>query len=316
MNKRVQGNLMLLLTAMIWGMGFVAQKAGAELEPFTYNGIRMMLGGIALLPVIAWMQTAKRKREIPSLGEQKKEHSKDNDVTSLRSSIRGGICCGLLLCIASNLQQFGLYYQTDAGKAGFITSLYILFVPLLGIFLGRQIRARIWGCVALGCVGFYLLTMAGKSAGITVQTGDLFVLLCALVFAGHIMAVDYFSERCDGMVLSCVQFLTAGILSLVLMACFEHPTWEQIISLWQPLLYSGVISSGIGYTLQVLGQKHAEPTSATLIMSLESVFAVIFGVLLMGERITPVEGLGCVVIFIAVIIPQLPQKGARQIDET
>lgn len=303
MRQKRRGNLILLLTAMIWGLGFVAQKAGAALQPFTYNGIRMLIGGIALLPLV---QVLSGKQD----GETANTMVGKPSVV-LKTSITGGIVCGIVLCIASNLQQFGIYFQTDASKAGFITSLYILFVPVFSIFLGKKVRPLVWGCVFLGAVGFYLLTMAGKADGFTLEKGDFFLLICSLVFAFHILAVDHFASEANGMILSSVQFITAGILSLILMGIFEQPDTTRILSLWQPILYSGLVSTGVGYTLQVIGQKDAEPTTATLIMSLESVFAVVFGVLLMHEKITLTESFGCLVIFMAVVIPQLPQKHGR-----
>ena len=312
MNKRVQGNLMLLLTAMIWGMGFVAQKAGAELEPFTYNGIRMMLGGIALLPVIAWMQTAKRKREIPSLGEQKKEHSKDNDVTSLRSSIRGGICCGLLLCIASNLQQFGLYYQTDAGKAGFITTLYIIFVPIAGVFFRRKVPGIVWIGAVMAAAGMYLLCM---TESLVLGTGDLLVFFCAIVFTSHILLVDYFSPKTDGVIISCIQFAVCGFLCTGGAFVLENPTWQQLQGGAGALAYAGVLSCGVAYTLQIVGQNGVNPTVAALLLSLESVFATIsgwiaykIGFLKTDQTMTERQIAGCILVFGAVILVQLPAK--------
>lgn len=304
MNKKLQSDLMLLLTAIIWGSAFVAQKAGTVLEPFTYNGLRMLIGGLVLIPVIFLFKKLNKEDSAIEKTEAEKAAEK-------KTLLIGGISCGLVLCVASTLQQFGLYFDTDAGKAGFITSLYIVIVPILGLFLKKKVKPLIWFCVGLGAVGFYLLTMAGKSTGFALQTGDLFVLLCAVVFSCHILVVDHFSPKCDGIKLSCIQFLTAGIICLICMAIFENPVWADIVSCWGPILYCGVLSSGVAYTLQILGQQHAEPTVASLIMSLESVFAVLFGVLLAGESMTLIEGIGCVVIFIAVIIPQLPSKEER-----
>lgn len=289
MKKEQKGSLLLLLTAMIWGMGFVAQKAGAELEPFTYNGIRMLMAGFVLLPITCIMKK----------DEEKKRNAE---------SIKGGILCGVVLCVATNLQQFGLYFQTDASKAGFITSLYILFVPVFSLFFGKKVKPMIWCCVSLGMLGFYLLTMAGKADGFTLGKGDFYVLLCAFVFAWHIIVVDYYAAKSNGLLLSAVQFLVTGIISLILMIFFENPNLIEILNLWKPILYSGLISSGVGYTLQVLGQRDAEPTTATLVMSLESVFAVIFGVLILGEKISWIEGAGCIVIFTAVLLPQVIQR--------
>ena len=306
MNKKLQSDIMLLITALIWGSAFVAQKAGAVLEPFTYNGIRMLIGGLVLIPVIFIFKHINKDETVD---QQKTEAEKQAEKRTL---LIGGICCGLVLCTASTLQQFGLYFETDAGKAGFITSLYIVIVPVLGLFFGKKVRPLVWFCVALGAIGFYLLTMAGKgSGGLALSTGDLFVLICAVAFSCHILVVDHFSPKCDGIKLSCIQFLTAGIVGIVCMFIFENPVWADIVDCWLPILYCGVVSSGIGYTLQVLGQQHAEPTVASLIMSLESVFSVLFGVLLLGESLTLVEGVGCIVIFVAVIIPQLPSKEER-----
>lgn len=304
MNKKMQSNLLLLLTAVIWGSAFVAQKAGAVLEPFTYNGLRMLIGGLVLIPVIFLFKAINKN-------DMEDERSDEEKAAEKKTLLIGGICCGIVLCIASNLQQFGLYFDADAGKAGFITSLYIVIVPVLGLFLKQKVKPIVWGCIALGAFGFYLLTMAGKGEGFSLHTGELFVLICAVAFSCHILVVDHFSPKCDGIKLSCIQFLTTGIISLILMAIFETPVLSDIIDCWLPILYCGVFSSGVAYTCQVLGQKHAEPSVASLIMSLESVFAVVFGVLLLGERMTLVEALGCIIIFIAVVIPQLPTKEER-----
>lgn len=243
--------------------------------------------------------------------DDSEKKSEDELRAEKKTLIIGGICCGIALCVASNLQQFGLYFDADAGKAGFITSLYIVIVPVLGLFLKQKVKPIVWGCIALGAFGFYLLTMAGKGSGFSLHTGELFVLICAVAFSCHILVVDHFSPKCDGIKLSCIQFLTTGIISLICMALFETPVLADILDCWLPILYCGVFSSGVAYTCQVLGQKHAEPSVASLIMSLESVFAVVFGVILLGESLSLVEALGCVVIFIAVVIPQLPSKEER-----
>jgi len=294
-SAKIKSDIMLLIAAVIWGSAFVAQKAGAVLEPFTYNGIRTLIGGLVLLPAIYLFE----KR-----GNKGAEITDADKKASDRTAIKGGICCGLILCLASNLQQFGMYFAADAGKAGFITSLYIVFVPALALFLGKRSKPVVWACVGLGVFGFYLLTMAGNG-GAALQKGDFYVLLCSFVFAAHILAVDHFAPKCNGLKLSCVQFFTTGVISAVLMLIFESPSITAILDCWLPILYCGVLSSGVAYTLQVLGQKNAEPAAATLIMSLESVFAVLFGCLIAGERLTLIEGIGCAVIFTAVLIPQL-----------
>ena len=296
MNKRIISNILLLVTALIWGSSFVAQKAGTALEPFTYNGIRTLVGGISLVPVILILS---------KVGKGKADEAAPKDKKSL---ILGGIVCGTFLAIASNLQQFGMYFDADAGKAGFITALYIMIVPILGMFLGKRVRPLVWFCVLLGACGFYLLTIAGKGVGLTIEKGDLFVLLCAVLFSCHILAIDHFSPKCDGVKLSCLQFFVAGGLSFIMMLIFESPDINQILDCWFPIIYAGVFSCGIAYTLQVVAQKNAEPTAASLILSLESVFAVISGAILLGERMTGYEILGCIVIFVAVILAQLPKN--------
>lgn len=307
MNKKIQSNIMLLITALIWGSAFVAQKAGTVLEPFTYNGARFLIGGLVLIPVILLFARINEGKEIedavPKTDEEKSAEKK--------VLITGGICCGLVLCLAGNLQQFGLYFDADAGKAGFITALYIVIVPVLGLFLKKRVRPIIWLSVAIGAVGFYMLCIAGKGAGFTLETGDLFVLICSFAFSCHILVIDHFSPKCDGVKLSCIQFSVAGIVSLILMGIFETPVIADIIDCWLPILYCGVFSSGIAYTLQVVGQKYAEPAVASLIMSLESVFAVLFGVLMLNESLTFIEIIGCIIIFAAVVISQLPSKEER-----
>ena len=296
MNKRIISNILLLVTALIWGSSFVAQKAGTVLEPFTYNGIRTLVGGISLVPVILILSKVGKDKSAEAVPKDKK------------SLIIGGIVCGTFLAIASNLQQFGMYFDADAGKAGFITALYIMIVPILGMFLGKRVRPLVWFCVLLGACGFYLLTIAGKGVGLTIEKGDLFILLCAVLFSCHILAIDHFSPKCDGVKLSCLQFFVAGGLSFIMMLVFESPSLNQILDCWFPIIYAGVFSCGIAYTLQVVAQKNAEPTAASLILSLESVFAVISGAILLGERMTGYEILGCIVIFVAVILSQLPKN--------
>ena len=225
-------------------------------------------------------------------------------------SLIGGICCGLVLCIAGDLQQFGMT-TTSPGKAGFITSLYIVIVPLLGIFIGKKIPKIVWFCVAAALFGFYLLCVTEQ---FTISTGDLLVLCCAFFFSIHIMVIDHFSEKgIDGVLMSCVQFLVAGGISLVLMFALESPTWAHIFAARSSILYSGVMSCGVAYTLQILGQKRTDPTSATLLMSLESVFAALSGWLILHQSFSLREFLGCVLVFAAVLLSQipLPQKNIR-----
>ena len=295
MIKKQTGNLILLLTALIWGSSFVAQTTGMEhVQPFTFMGIRTVLGGLVLIPVILFQRRMqpKAQRRVPEVQRQID-----------RMSLIGGICCGLVLCIAGDLQQFGMT-TTSPGKAGFITSLYIVIVPLLGIFIGKKIPKIVWFCVAAALFGFYLLCVTEQ---FTISTGDLLVLCCAFFFSIHIMVIDHFSEKgIDGVLMSCVQFLVAGGISLILMFALESPTWAHIFAARSSILYSGVMSCGVAYTLQILGQKRTDPTSATLLMSLESVFAALSGWLILHQSFSLREFLGCVLVFAAVLLSQIP----------
>ena len=303
MSKKMQSNILLLLTAIIWGSAFVAQKSGMDyVEPFTFNGIRTFIGGLVLIPVIFFMEKKNPPEEI-----SREEKTKKN-----KELLIGGICCGLALFAASSLQQFGVSYTT-AGKAGFITTLYVVFVPIISVLLRKKVRPIMWLCVAMGAVGLYLLCMTDASFRLTF--GDTLVLLCAVAFAVHILTVDHFSPKMDGIKLSCIQFLTVGIVSMVCMFIFEHPDIHAILDCAVPLLYAGVLYCGLGFTFQVVAQKHAEPTVASLLMSLESVFAVVFGALLLHETMSMRELSGCLIIFIAVIISQLPEKKPQKEGE-
>ncbi len=305
MSKKMQSNILLLITAFIWGSAFVAQKSGMDyIGPFTFNGIRTLIGGLVLIPVIFIMDKSKSKEEVTEVPTDEEKAKQKKTV------LIGGICCGTVLFIASSFQQFGVSYTT-AGKAGFITTLYVVVVPILSILLKKRVRPIMWLCVVLGAIGLYLLCMTDKS--FSLAFGDMLVLICAVCFAVHIMTVDYFITKADGVKLSCIQFMTSGVLGLICMAIFETPNLEAILDCWMPILYAGVLSSGVGYTFQVIAQKHAEPTVASLIMSLESAFAVLSGTILLGEIMSPREILGCVIIFSAVIISQLPERKKKEV---
>lgn len=304
MSKKMQSNILLLFTALIWGSSFVAQKSGMDyIEPFTFNGIRMVIGGLVLIPFILLMD---RKKARDGAAEPMSDEEK---AKARKKIIAGGICCGLAIFVASSLQQFGVSYTT-AGKAGFITTLYVVIVPIISVLLRKRVRPIMWLCVVLGAVGLYLLCMTDDS--FKLAFGDMLVLLCAVAFAVHIMVVDHFAAKLDGTKLSCIQFLTSGILGLVGMAIFESPDISAILDCWLPILYAGVLSCGLGYTFQVIAQKYAEPTVASLLMSLESVFAVISGAILLHETMSMRELTGCAVIFAAVIISQLPEKKKKE----
>lgn len=301
MNHNLKYNFLLMLAALIWGSAFVAQSVGMDyLGPFSFNCVRSFMGSLVLLPVI-WFMDRQKKETAEHDGQKTEEGTREQNKKVLLS---GGLCCGVILTLSTSLQQIGIKYTT-AGKAGFITALYILIVPLLGLILGKRVGNKTWLGVALAVAGMYLLCI---KEGFSISYGDFMVLLCALVFSLHILAVDYFSPRVDGIRLSCIQFFVCGCISAVPMLVWEHPEISQIIRAWQPLAYAGVLSSGVAYTLQIVTQKHLNPTVASLLMSLESVFAVLTGWLVLNERLSLKELLGCVLVFTAIILAQLPQK--------
>ena len=287
----MKNNILLVLTALIWGCAFVAQSVGMDyVGPFTFNMARFLIGAIVLLPVI-WFMDRQRK-----MGAEKGAGQK--------TLIIGGICCGIALAVASTLQQWGILFTT-VGKAGFITAMYIVIVPLLGIFIGKKVRPLIIGCVAIAVVGFYFLCM---TESLRLGLGDFLVLLCAIAFSIHILVIDHFSPKVDGVKMSAIQFLTAAIISAVPTLLWEQPVFTEILQAWQPVLYAGVMSCGVAYTLQIIAQKNADPTVASLLLSLESVFSVLAGWVLLGQGLSLKEMFGCVLIFCAIILAQLPEK--------
>ncbi|MGN0711537.1 MAG: DMT family transporter [Anaerovoracaceae bacterium] len=305
MSKKMRSNFLLVLTALIWGSAFVAQIKGMDLlGPFSFACIRNLVGAVFLIPVIYFLQGLERKNNPEAFAVEKTEEEKKAERKVL---IAGGISCGIALFVAGSLQQVGLMYTT-AGKGGFITALYIVIVPILGLFLKKKVRPIIWLCVAVAAVGLYLLSIKG---GFTIGKGDLLVLLCAFGFAIHILVIDYFSPKTDGVKMSCIQFFIVGILSGVVMFITEEPTLSAILASWMPILYSGVLSSGVAYTLQIVAQKDTDPTVASLLLSLESVFAVISGMIVLHETMSGREVLGCVLMFAAIITAQLPSKEER-----
>ena len=276
------------------GTAFVAPIKGMDnLGPFSFAAARNFVGGLFLVPAALYFRTKDKTQKT----EEEAKFEKKN-------LILGGIACGVVLFVAGSLQQVGLSYTT-AGKAGFITALYIVIVPLLGIFIGKKIRPIIWGCVLVAAVGLYLLSITG---GFNIGRGDLLVLLCAVGFSMHILVIDYFSPKTDGVAMSCIQFFVVAACSAVVMFIFETPTWEYIMSAWIPILYAGVLSSGVGYTLQIVAQKDTDPTTASLLMSLESVFALLAGMAALGEVMSGRQILGCALMFIAIVAAQLPEK--------
>ena len=298
MNKtQVRNSFLLLLTAIIWGSAFVAQSVGMEhVEPFTFTFTRSIIGGVVLIPVIFVL----RKTSILK--------SDQTDVTKKIKGITkyewlGGICCGIALCAASNFQQIGMLHTT-VGKAGFITALYVVIVPILGLFLRKRVPALIWFCVVLSVAGLYLLCM--PKGAFSLAQGDVLVLICALLFSFHILIIDYFSPKGDGVVISCIQFFVCGILSGIIMLFVENPTFANIMDAKWSILYAGALSSGVAYTLQVVAQKGVNPTVASLILCLESVVAVLAGWIILGDKLTSRELAGCILMFVAIVLAQLP----------
>ena len=294
---RPKNAAILMLTAFIWGTAFVAQSVGMDyLGPFTFNGVRSLIGAAALLPCI-WLLQILNKKE----GTVKEEGSR-------KDLIIGGIACGLLLFAASSLQQIGIQY-TSAGKAGFITAFYIVIVPVLGIFLHKKIGWKVWIAVLLALAGLYFLCITEK---FTIGKGDIFIFLCALVFSLHIMVIDHFSPMVDGVKMSCIQFLVCGIVSIPFMVLTETPRLDAMLAGWFPLVYAGVFSCGVAYTLQIVGQKNVNPAIASLILSLESCFSVLAGWMILGERLSVRESAGCILMFVAIILAQLPDKKTEE----
>lgn len=292
MKQQIKSSLILLLTATIWGVAFVAQSVGMEyIGPFTFNAIRCVLGGLVLIPVILVL---KKKKETGAENQEKEDK---------KTLWAGGIACGVILCIASNLQQFGIM-EASVGKSGFFTALYIVMIPVIGIFIGKRPGIKLWFCVVLAVVGMYLLCM--KDGSFTIERADIMLLLCALAFSFHILVVDYFSPKVDGVKMSCIQFFVCGVLSAVGMLFTETPDISNIQAAWLPLLYAGLLSCGVGYTLQIVGQKGINPVIASLIMSLESVISALAGWVILGQVLSPKEILGCVLMFVAIIITQIP----------
>lgn len=295
--------MLLLLTAAIWGVAFVAQSVGMDyVGPFTFNTVRSMLGGIVLIPCIVLL---KRINVGSKDTAGAAEHASGDPAGQRKVLLTGGVACGVLLCIASNLQQFGIMY-TSVGKSGFITAMYIVLVPVLGIFLKKKAGIKIWCSVAIAVGGLYLLCMT--DSGFSIQKGDLLLLLGAVIFSFHILTIDYFSPKVDGVKMSCIQFFTCGILSMVCMFLFEQPQIGAILQAWMPIVYAGVLSCGVAYTLQIVGQKGMNPTVASLILSMESVISVIAGWLILHQKLSGRELLGCVLMFAAIILVQLPER--------
>lgn len=312
-----------ILAAFIWGTAFVAQDLCADsIGTFAFNATRYFIAVLALLVVIAVSDKAKKNRPMPT-AEEKKAANKQLWL--------GGLCCGVALAIASNFQQAGLAAGTDAGKAGFLTALYVVLVPIFGLLFKRKVNLATWIAVGLSVIALYLLCIKGD---FSLAPGDLLVLVCAVCFAIHILVIDHFTATVDGMKLSCVQFLVAAVWATIakvvcvllgmngtgdvtsLTSIFAVPDWNAILGCTLPILYVGIFSSGVGYTLQILAQKDSNPTVVTILLSLESVFAVIAGAIILHQQMSLREYIGCALMFIAVVLAQVqfPAKKAKQLQ--
>lgn len=298
---RIIGPILLISAAMIWGLSFVAQKQGMEyVEGFTFNGIRSLIGGIVLLPVIFFRS---RKNTVKLSPVEKKQTRKDN--------IKGILIVGTMLCIGSNLQQFAFDY-IEPGKVGFITALYMLLVPLISFIAYKKKQpVTTWIGVILGVGGLYMICMGGASS-FSLGKGEILAMLCSIAFALHIIVIDKYAPKIDTIVLSCGQYLVTGIVSCILMFIFEKPDAGNIMQAAVPILYAGIMSCSCAFTFQIIGQKYTEPTLASMLLCTESVFSVIFSFIILGERMTVIEYVGCAVMFIAIIIAQLPAKKKAQ----
>ena len=288
---------MLFLAACIWGLAFVFQSKGMEyMDPFTFNGVRALIGAFSLLIFVLVRNrvTGKKFRDL-----------------DWKITLTAGICCGAALTAASTVQQFGIVY-TSVGKAGFITTLYIIFVPIAGILFRRKVSRIVWVAAGMAAVGMYLLCI---NESFSVNIGDVLVFICALFFTAHIMIIDHFSPKTDGVVISLIQFAVCGVICMICAFIWGDPAWSQITSGISTLLYAGVMSCGVAYTLQIVGQNGVNPTVAALLMSLESVVATITGViafqigfLKVDQTMTLRQVAGCVIVFAAVILVQLPKE--------
>lgn len=301
-NIKIKNSLILILTALIWGIAFVAQSEGGKaVGPFSFNCIRSILGGIVLIPVIAILDKINPSSKKPVTKEEKK------------TLLVGGVCCGTALFLASSFQQVGMYMGTPAGKAGFLTTCYILLVPILGMFLKKKCGANIWVGVVITLVGLYLLCVSDT---LSFQLSDVLVMICALLFSVHILIIDHFSPLVDGVRMSCIQFFVCGILGTIPMFFVEMghsisriQKWLPSLATfdaWIPILYAGIMSCGVAYTLQIVGQKGINPTIASMLLSLESVFSVIAGWLILKQTMGARQLIGCGLIFVAVVIAQFP----------
>ena len=312
---KLRNTFFLFLTAMIWGAAFVAQSVSMDyIGPFTFICLRSVIGGLFLIPVIIVLDGIRRKSQNESANVVSSENTLHNIEMDIEKEekqrlswknkqlIEGGIVCGILLFFANCFQQTGIQYTT-VGKAGFITTFYIIIVPLIGLFFKKYCGILTWIGVVIALAGLYFLCITQK---LTIQRGDALILCCSVLYAGQILAIDHYNPFVDGVKMSCIQFLTGGVLGAVFMFLFENPSVAMILSAAGPILYTGIMSTGVGYTLQIVGQTGLTPTVAALSLSLESVFSALSGYVFLHQVLTTRELIGCVLMFIAIVLAQLP----------
>ncbi len=318
-SKKALGFSLLLLCSVIWGSTFVAQEE-TGVEPFTYLAMRSVVAVIFLFPILVGCEIFK--------GRKNKTEYREKCKSERKNLLIGGLICGFFLFVASAAQQIGMHMGTSAGKAGFITATYLLLVPIFGLFIGKKVRGTHWICIVLALVGLFLLCMTGgltefsfsalfsteTLSSLSISTADVFVIACAFLFSFQILAVDKYSAKVDCLKLSFLEFSVVAILSLICMFIFEKPTISGILDSWVSIVYAGVLSSGVAYTLQIFGQKYTNPNVAAMLMSLESPFAlisaIIFSLAVTGSANLPTgyELVGCGLMFTAIVISQLPEK--------
>jgi len=298
-NNILRQNVFPVLAAAIWGTAFVAQSVCTDyVPPFAFNALRSVIAFVLLIGVSRIFDGAAHRA------------GRTPEKTDRRALVLGGVCTGVFLAVASNLQQAGLA-DASAGKAGFITALYVVLVPVLGVFLKRRASAQTWVSVVIAVAGLYLLCIRGGER-FSLQTSDVYLLLCALFFACQIMSIDHFGAKVDGIKLSCAQFFVAGVISTVLSLLFETVSMANVLRCVWPILYVAVFSSCVAYTLQILAQRDSDPTVVTLLLSLESVFSVLAGAILLHDRLSGREYFGCVLMFAAVVLAQIPLKRRKR----
>ena len=295
----------LFFAALIWGTTFVAQSVGTDfIEPFTFNFCRDVVASVVLIPLYLIMFKQRQKKAGIQNGTASSTETPENRKARIKRELIGGLICAFFLMVASVLQQYGIA-RTSVGKSGFITALYIVLVPVFGIALKKFPGIKVWISVGLALVGLYLLSVNGEMA---LEAGDIYLILSAATFALQILSVDHFAQTIDGVKLSAMEFVFGAIMCIPTMLAFETPLWSNILKAAIPVLYAGLMSSGIAYTLQIFGQKRVEPTLASLIMSLEAVISAISGWLILGQIMTGREIFGSAIMFCAIILCQMPDR--------